>query len=296
MSSSLSSLTMPMRIFFSGHEQTEKNHACGPGLWPHYLLHFVLRGTGTFTSAGRVWKLSAGDAFLIIPGIVCSYKSSDDTPWEYCWIGFDGRDVKSTLNSCGLNADNPVFLGAKSGGFAGAAGDGLSDAAGRGFPAPEPPVLAPGRVLLSLNEMMRAEPDNGYLHLSQLYQFFSLLLPGNFSAQKDPSDYLHQAIDYIQHNYAYDIQIQDVARHVGIDRTYLYKIFTREMGTSPQQYLINYRLSMAKQLLSSTTLRIAEISNSCGFTDSAAFCHQFRKQFQLTPSQFRREPVTEQLK
>ena len=273
MTQSNAPLPLPIRVFFSGYEQTPKAHACGPGIWPHYLLHFVLSGTGTFTSAGRTWKLHAGDAFLIIPGIVSSYKSSDDTPWEYCWVGFDGKDAKNTLNACLLNAENPVFH---------SPADSLK-ADGR-YPA--------GEVLLSLNDSMRSEPANSYLHLSQLYRFFSLLLPSGYASQKDSTGYLKQAIDYMQHNYAYDIQIQDVARHVGIDRTYLYKLFCREIGTSPQQYLISYRLSMAKQLLSSTTLRIAEISNSCGFADSAAFCHQFRKQFLLTPSQFRKEPGT----
>ncbi|MBQ7841317.1 MAG: AraC family transcriptional regulator [Lachnospiraceae bacterium] len=265
--------SLPMRIFFSGHEQTVKKHACGPGIWPHYLLHFVLSGTGSFTSAGRTWHLSAGDAFLIVPGIVSSYMSSEDTPWEYCWIGFDGRDVKNTLDTCMLNAENPVFHSVMTVPFAGTH---------QCFPV--------GETILSINDALLAEPGNSYLHLSLLYRLFSLMLPPGDDVQKSSTSYINQAIDYIQHNYAYDIRIQDVAHHVGIDRTYLYKLFLRELGTSPQQFLISYRLSMAKQLLSSTTLQITEISNSCGFTDSASFCHQFRKQFQLTPSQFRREP------
>lgn len=101
---------------------------------------------------------------------------------------------------------------------------------------------------------------------------------------KNSSAYLQQALDYLQHNYAYVIKIQDVARYVGIDRTYLYKLFTRELGISPQQYLIRLRLSMAKRLLASTDLRITEISNSCGFADSASFCHHFRR---TSPSRLR---------
>lgn len=64
-------------------------------------------------------------------------------------------------------------------------------------------------------------------------------------------------------------------------------------GISPQQYLIRLRLSMAKRLLASTDLRITEISNSCGFADSASFCHHFQAHFSITPSQFRKEPGRE---
>lgn len=255
-----------VRIFFSGYEQTRPLHACGPGVWPHYLLHYVLSGSGIFRSGQRAWRLSEGDAFLIIPGTVCSYTSAEDSPWEYCWIGFDGRDCASVLSSCGLTRERPVFLGNRK---------------------PEA-----GECLLALNDAFYHDAPNTWLHLSLFYRFFSLLSPQAGAGQNDASGYIRQAIEYIQHNYAYDIKIADMAHHLGIDRTYLYKLFSRELGMSPQQYLISYRLSMAKQLLSSTALRISEIANSCGFADNASFCHHFRAQFSITPSQFRKAPGT----
>lgn len=256
-----------IRIFFCGHEQTLPRHACGPGVWPHYLLHYVLSGTGTFRSGSEIWKLSAGDAFLIIPGLVCSYASDEAAPWEYCWVGFDGRDAWDILSSCGLTPECPVYH--KEG--------------------QEKNALT-GECLLSLNNAFYHDAGNTYLHLSLFYRFFSLLAPQAGAGRADASGYIRQAVEYIRHNYAYDIKILDVARYLGIDRTYMYKLFSRELGLSPQQYLLNYRLTMAKQLLSSTTLRISEIANSCGFADSASFCHHFRAQFAITPTQFRKEP------
>lgn len=271
-----------IRIFFSGYEQTPPVHACGPGVWPHYLLHYVLSGTGTFRSGSKTWNLSAGDAFLIIPGTVCSYASDEKNPWEYCWIGFDGRDVKDILLSCGLAPECPVY---RAGVLAGsAARDGAPTHTGK-----EEKNASIRECLLSLNDAFYHDAGNTWLHLSLLYRFFSLLSPQAGTVRSDASGYIKQAVEYIQHNYAYDIKILDVARHLGIDRTYMYKLFTRELGLSPQQYLLNYRLTMAKQLLSSTTLRISEIANSCGFADSASFCRHFRAQFAITPTQFRKE-------
>lgn len=273
----LAAFEPPVRLYFSGHEQTPPSHTCGPGIWPHYLLHYVLSGAGTFQSGGRSWQLFAGDAFLIIPGVISAYSADRENPWEYCWIGFDGRDAEEILASCNLTADLPVYL------------SGRSSAPFRAARSSADPLA---ECLLSVDRALCAEPGNLYLHLSCLYRFFSLLAPAPGNADKNSSAYLQQALDYLQHNYAYDIKIQDVARHVGIDRTYLYKLFCREMEVSPQQYLISYRLSMAKRLLSSTGLRITEIANSCGFSDSASFCHHFRAQFGITPSQFRKEPGT----
>lgn len=275
------SISLPVRIFFSGHEQTAASHACGPGVWPHYLLHYVLAGSGTFTSGGRTWHLNAGDGFLIIPGVISGYKASEETPWEYCWIGFDGRDAKNTLNSCGINAENPVFS---------ASGSARETEEKETGGEQKRKCLTIGEVLLSIKDVLYEEPENVYLHLSLLYQFFALLQPKSTAGHRDSTGYLQKAIDYIQNNYAYDIKIRDVARCVGIDRTYLYKLFCQEVGTSPQQYLIGYRLSVAKQMLTSTSLRVSEIANSCGFVDSTSFCHQFRSQFMMTPSQFRKAP------
>ena len=274
------SISLPVRIFFSGHEHTAPSHACGPGVWPHYLLHYVLAGEGAFTSGGRTWHLKAGDGFLIIPGVVSSYRASEEEPWEYCWIGFDGRDAKNTLSTCGVNADNPVF----------SAGSLRQKEEKPREEEPEKKDMGIGGVLLSINDVLHEEPENVYLHLSLLYRFFALLQPESITGNKDSTGYLQKAIDYIQNNYAYDIKIRDVARYVGIDRTYLYKLFCQELGTSPQQYLISYRLSVAKQMLTTTSLRVSEVANSCGFVDSTSFCHQFRSQFLMTPSQFRKAP------
>ena len=83
-----------------------------------------------------------------------------------------------------------------------------------------------------------------------------------------------------------------MAQRAGVDRTRLYRLFKRQLDVSPQQYLIRYRLQVAKQLLSSTSLRVSEIANSCGFADNASFCRHFRAQFSMTPSRFRRSPGT----
>ena len=70
--------------------------------------------------------------------------------------------------------------------------------------------------------------------------------------QKKPSEsrtdisnlYFQKASEYIRNNYAYPIQISDVAHYVGIDRSYLYRIFMEHENTSPKQYLLKHRLQM----------------------------------------------------
>lgn len=97
--------------------------------------------------------------------------------------------------------------------------------------------------------------------------------------QKKPSEsrtdisnlYFQKASEYIRNNYAYPIQISDVAHYVGIDRSYLYRIFMEHENTSPKQYLLKHRLQMAAQLLCSSSCTITEAALSCGFRDAPSF-------------------------
>ena len=114
--------------------------------------------------------------------------------------------------------------------------------------------------------------------------------------QKKPSEsrtdiatlYFQKASEYIRNNYAYPIQISDVARYVGIDRSYLYRIFMEHENTSPKQYLLKHRLQMATQLLCSSSCTITEAALSCGFRDAPSFCNYFRQGTGYTPKEFRK--------
>ena len=83
------------------------------------------------------------------------------------------------------------------------------------------------------------------------------------------------------------MQVKEIANYVGIDRTYLYRIFMRQAGISPKQYLSRHRLNEAKEMLKHTSYRITEIAYSCGYHDSSAFCRYFQKEMGIAPSKFR---------
>ncbi len=65
------------------------------------------------------------------------------------------------------------------------------------------------------------------------------------------------------------------------------KLFKKETGATPHQFLLSTRIAAAKYNLSNTGMTIREIANSCGFEDVSAFCSQFRKRVGCTPGAFR---------
>jgi len=73
-----------------GEEVCNSGHSFGPAVRKYTLIHYVLHGKGTFYARGGVHQVSAGQAFVILPGEVTTYTADIEDPWYYRWIGFDG--------------------------------------------------------------------------------------------------------------------------------------------------------------------------------------------------------------
>jgi AraC-like DNA-binding protein len=210
----------------------------------------------------KCYQLKQNDAFLICPGESTFYKADESDPWEYCWISFDGYEAADILKRCGLSKSALTFHDKSNGKLQ--------------------------NILLDLIYHYENFTKNEYSTLSQLYQCFSYMLE-QVSYINKKSAYVETAIDYIYHNYSYNIKITDIAKHVNLDRTYLYRLFKESCNISPQQYLLQFRLQVAVNMLETTNVNITEISYSCGFKDTPTFCKHFKKFYCDTPFRYRKE-------
>lgn len=255
-------ISTALTLCYAGKESCRPQHAFGPAARVHYLIHFVLRGKGRFTSKGTVYPLEKNQLFVIKPGETSYYIADEQDPWEYIWIAFTGSDVTSVLQNCGLLNDTPVA----------------------DF-SPEPRLL---NALEDTITQLQGKNENEYALLGNLYTVFGCLASNYHNATHQCQNlYLKQALNFIHNNYSHHIQIRDIAEYLQIDRTYLYRLFMDELHIPPKKYLLKYQLKMALQLLTNSNLSIKEIAYTCGFTDPAAFSRLFSAEYGFTPSQFR---------
>lgn len=99
------------------------------------------------------------------------------------------------------------------------------------------------------------------------------------------------AIEYIRNNYSRQISLEDIAEYAGISRIYLSQIFKKETGKNIRDYLAEYRLSKAKELLLTSNLKIYTISELCGFGSAQYFNRIFKKMTGFSPYQFKENKV-----
>ena len=93
--------------------------------------------------------------------------------------------------------------------------------------------------------------------------------------------------EYIRENIGDEISNTEVAATFGYHPFYISNVLKSAKGQTLRQYIISYRLKMAKALLASTPKSIADIADECGFSDASYFTKTFRQTFGETPKDYR---------
>lgn len=84
-----------------------------------------------------------------------------------------------------------------------------------------------------------------------------------------------------------NLDLNFLANRISINQAYLSTIFKQETGTSFVEYLTNLRMSEAKKILLRPDTRISEVAAMVGINDANYFSKLFRKQFGISPSEYR---------
>ena len=253
-----------LSVYNAGYEQCESNHSWGPALRDHYLIHFVVSGSGTLRCNQQEYRLSAGELFITFPAQVSSYQADNDDPWQYNWVGFNGTDARRLVKMTGLSRQQPVLRS-------------------------NDPELT-GRLLRRIADAGDNTAAADAEMAGCLYLFLAHLIRMNQqNATTNPRQtYVAGALRYIQYNYANDIGVTDIARHVGISRSQLYRAFLQDFGVSPHDYLQTYRINEACSLLHDPSYSVAEVAGSVGFNDPLYFSRVFKSIKGTTPSQYQK--------
>lgn len=99
--------------------------------------------------------------------------------------------------------------------------------------------------------------------------------------------HIRKCIDYIYENLGADLSIGALATVVGLNATYLSRLFRREVGISLKQFVKEARVDTAKNLLCYTNLSYLVISTSLGFSTQSAFIAVFKAIAGVTPKTYR---------
>ncbi len=101
------------------------------------------------------------------------------------------------------------------------------------------------------------------------------------------SQTLQRAKEYIRENYMKKISLADVSEYLGLSEGYFSALFSQENGENFVQYLTNYRIEQAKKLLTKTNLKIYQICDAIGYENVEHYSRVFKKNVGKSPLQYK---------
>jgi len=104
---------------------------------------------------------------------------------------------------------------------------------------------------------------------------------------RSKTSYVEQCKSYISNNLRHHFTIDDVAEVIGINKSYLSRIFSKEVGIGIQKYTYAKRIDAAASMLKYSDVSILEIANFLCFTSQSHMGSLFKKQLGVTPQKYR---------
>ncbi|MFR7592935.1 MAG: AraC family transcriptional regulator [Longibaculum sp.] len=231
---------------------------------PFSEIFYVLSGKGKFTVENNVFDVKSDDMIIVNPNIYHHEDSSGDDPLEYVVLGVEDLTF-------GLNEEDNLFL----------------------YQSFE----KNNSVQYYISQLLMESENKaiGYEMVCQkLFDLFLLYVIRQMRLNLS-SNPLIQPIKreirmisyYIDQNYSDNITLESLAEYMKMNKYYMAHEFKRCMGVSPINYLIERRIKECKSLLTTTSLSIAEISETVGFSSQSYFSQMFKKNTGMTPKQYR---------
>ena len=260
-------------LYQFGWEQCDPSHSFGPAARNHYLFHLCLSGTGTLIAENSqgisvTYQIKSGQGFMLFPHQISTYIADHEIPWEYAWMEFDGLRAKEAIDLAGISRDQPIYKAR------------YKDIA----------ETMKSEMLYIVNH----KEESSFHLIGHLHLFIDSFIRSSTSIPNRQGNslrdfYVKEAISYIEQNFQNNISVEDIAASCGLNRSYFGKIFHENMGKSPQEFLISYRMSKAAELLKLTKLSIADIGNAVGYPNQLHFSRAFKNVYSISPRQWRNE-------
>ena len=252
-----------LEVVLLGYEDCIPGHSYGPVMRPYHIVHFITGGKGCLHIGGRDFELGNGDVFYLPEDEIAYYHASPTDPWKYAWFAFTGtRAAAFQYQFFSISPEKYILHHMDTDMFA--------------------------DIIKKSSSLKDTNTASYYYANSILLELFSRL-SGQIPAMMPHISQLTERVKFLLDlKYAEKLQIQEIARDVGVHPNYLSQIFHAAYGVSPKQYVMKLKLSKASQMLVSTDLAVADIAASLGFDDQLSFSRYFRKHQGCSPTEYRK--------
>ena len=254
---------LPVHVIRAGFKERQF-HITRNDEFAAYQISVCTGGSGKFLCGGKEHEILEGDVFMFSPRMPHEYYPTSNK-WQMYFVVFGGE-----------GADNVAeFLR---------------------FEKSEVRTCPDLSVKIKTKDICESilKSDDAYERSLLLYKLlgnvplFSKKQYGAESMERQKIDIkIRPVVAFIEKNYKSPVSLDEMAELIDVSKSYLCRVFKQAYGITPVTFLLNFRISKAKQLLISTDMKIRLLAAECGFNDTSYFCMMFKKSEGMTPEEFR---------
>ncbi|MCR1951983.1 AraC family transcriptional regulator [Clostridium sp. DSM 100503] len=244
---------------------------------PFTEIFFITDGKGAFHLDDSIVDVNKWDLIIINPNCLHTEKSSlSDSPLEYIVLGIDNLLLNLPESYSLTNNEQQINLYRI-----------------MNFSKDKELILSHFNQLI--NEIENKEFNYEHVCKSILTLFITHIIRSTASLQfiEESQDKLNleciKIKNYIDSHYAQNITLDFLSDLSYMNKYHLVHTFTKQIGISPINYVINKRIQEAKNLLATTGYSIRDIASIVGFGNSSYFSQMFKKVTGISPKSYRVE-------
>lgn len=226
-------------------------------------LRMIVRGNGWIEVEGKMHPVTARTIFCAVPGTRIRMSDSTEDPWEWMEIQVNGEGALDFLGTFGMGVRHPLMT----------------------IPGWEPAAVF--RKMMAYYARKDRDP---YRAMALLFEYAHACRPDHgetgFSDRRE--GLVSEAQLLLETQLELDLNVNDIARQLGVDRTTLLRAFRQYLQKTPLEYLQDCRMRRARELLAATDLPVRQVAQSSGFRNDKYFISAFKKECGYSPGAWRR--------
>ena len=250
-----------------GTLKAQKPHTSSRKNLPSFLFFLVLEGSGDLEHDGTNPRLKAGDCVFLDCKKPYSHRSSEDL-WCLQWVHFYGPNMAGIYEKYIERGGRTCF-----------------------------PAADCKKFTDLMNEIFVLAASSDYIRDMKIFEkltgLLSLLMeeswhPENTAKSASRRRDLQNMKDYIDLHFSEKLTLDDLAEAFYINKFYLTRVFREQFGITVNSYILQVRITRAKQLLRFSDLSIEKIGQECGMSDANYFARMFKKIEGIPPGEYRK--------